>query len=70
MILKFTIEKRYTVSVGRYDIYFSKNKSTIIKNIQISKRENISIVNSKYNELGFVREICNEVQEESFDNFL
>ncbi len=63
--------KKYTVPVGRYDIYFN-GKSAIIKKIQLSKNEFINVVDCKYNELGFIRLTSEEVTgiEENFDNFL
>lgn len=63
--------KKYTVPVGIYDIYF-KGTNAIIKNIKLGKYEFISVVNCKYNELGFIRLTNKEVKglEENFDNFL
>lgn len=63
--------KKYTVPVGRYDIYF-KGTSAIIKKIQLSRNEFINVVDCKYNELGFVRLSSKDVTaiEENFDNFL
>lgn len=63
--------KKYTVPVGRYDIYFN-GSNAIINKIQLSKNEFINVVNCKYNELGFMRLTSKEVKglEENFDNFL
>ncbi|MBF8983302.1 CRISPR-associated helicase Cas3' [Lutibacter sp. B2] len=63
--------KKYTVPVGRYDIYV-KGEKVITKTIQLSRYEFISVVNCKYNELGFSRLTSKEVTglEENFDNFL
>ena len=63
--------KKYTVPVGRYDIYF-KGNNAIIKKIQLSRNEFVNVVDCKYNELGFIRLTSEEVKgiEENFDNFL
>lgn len=63
--------KKYTVPVGRYDIYF-KGSNAIIKKIQLSRNEFVNVVDCKYNELGFIRLTSKEVKgiEENFDNFL
>lgn len=63
--------KKYTVPVGRYDIYF-KGKDAIIKKIQLSRNEFVNVVDCKYNELGFIRLTREEIKgiEENFDNFL
>jgi len=62
--------KKYTVPVGRYDIYL-KGVETTIKSIPLSKNEFINVVNSPYNELGFIRLTSKEIKglEESYDNF-
>jgi len=63
--------KKYTVPVGRYDIYFN-GSNAIVKKIQLSRNEFINVVNCQYNELGFIRLTSKEVKglEENFDNFL
>ncbi|AQR96104.1 CRISPR-associated helicase/endonuclease Cas3 [Clostridium saccharoperbutylacetonicum] len=63
--------KKYTVPVGRYDIYF-KGNNAIVKKIQLSKNEFVNVVDCKYNELGFIRLTSEEVKgiEENFDNFM
>ncbi len=63
--------KKYTVPVGRYDIYF-KGTDAIIKKIQISRNEFINVVNCQYEEWGFIRLTSKEINgiEENFDNFL
>lgn len=63
--------RKYTVPVGRYDIYFN-GTDAIIKKIQLSKNEFINVVNCQYNKLGFIRLTSKEVKGvvENFDNFL
>jgi len=46
--------KKYTVPVGRYDIFF-RGSDAIIKKIQLGKSEFNYVVNCQYNELGFIR---------------
>lgn len=45
--------KKYTVPVGRYDIYF-KGSDAIIKKVHLGRNEFIYVVNCNYNELGFI----------------
>jgi CRISPR-associated endonuclease/helicase Cas3 len=63
--------KKYTVPVGRYDIYF-KGIDAVTKKIQLSRNEFINVVDCKYNELGFIRLTRENINvlEENFDNFL
>lgn len=63
--------KKYTVPVGKYDIYF-KEKSAVIKKIQLSRNESIAVIDCKYNELGFIRLTSEDITgiEDNFDNFL
>jgi len=63
--------KKYTVPVGRYDIYI-KGTNTTVKKIQLSRNEFISVINCNYNKLGFIRLTSEDIKglEENFDNFL
>lgn len=46
--------RKYTVPVGRYDIYSNKAK-LIVKNIKLSNYEYIYVLKCQYDELGFTR---------------
>lgn len=63
--------KKYTVPVGRYDIYFEWG-NTIVGKVQLGKNEFINVVNCQYNKLGFIRLNIKDVRgmKENFDNFL
>lgn len=63
--------RKYTVQVGRYDIYRGK-KSAVVKSIKLGKYETINIIDCKYDKLGFRRVTNDEIKgiEPSYDNFL
>ncbi|GMQ64156.1 CRISPR-associated helicase Cas3' [Vallitalea maricola] len=62
---------KYTVPVGRYDIYY-QGTNVITKKIKLSRNEVINVVNCKYNELGFIRLTSKELKDvvDNYDNFL
>lgn len=59
--------KNFTVSVGKYDID-NLGKSSVYKELEISKYEKINVIDCEYGELGFVRN--KGKKEENFDNFI
>lgn len=56
--------KSFTVSIGQYDMKFLESK--FIKELEISKFEKIPVYKCNYGELGFLR----EMKEDIFDNFI
>ncbi|WDV44540.1 CRISPR-associated helicase Cas3' [Clostridiaceae bacterium M8S5] len=63
--------KKYTVPVGRYDIFY-KGYSAVTQNIKLSRKESIPVVNCKYDDFGFVRLTSEDIKEieDNYDNFL
>lgn len=59
--------KNFTVSVGKYDID-NLGKTSVYKELEISKYEKINVIDCEYGELGFVRN--KGKKEENFDNFI
>ncbi len=64
--------KKYTVPVGRFDIYIKGASKILVKKVQLSRYEYIDVVDCQYNELGFIRLTSEEVKGlvDNFDNFL
>ncbi|NKF06727.1 CRISPR-associated helicase Cas3' [Clostridium gasigenes] len=63
--------KKYTVPVGRNDIFF-KGENLRVSKVQLSRNEFIDVVNCKYDELGFIRATSKEIKGlvDNFDNFM
>lgn len=63
--------KKYTVPVGRNDIFF-KGESLRVGRVQLSRNEFIDVMNCKYDKLGFIRATSKEIKGlvDNFDNFM
>lgn len=59
--------KNFTVSVGKYDIE-NLGKSSVYKELEISKYNKINVMDCEYGEIGFIRN--KGKKEENFDNFI
>lgn len=63
--------KKYTVPVGRNDIFF-KGENLRVSRVQLSRNEFVDVVNCKYDKLGFIRATSTEIKGlvDNFDNFM